>query len=136
MRVVVGTNVVVSAILRDRNPERAILHLVGNPECEWIASEEILAEYREVLRRPRFGLAPEILGRWDERFRTALALWPVNVPVDFPRDQKDAKFLACMLASQAEFLLTGDRDFEEAKTFPGINVISVSRFVTQFCKQS
>jgi putative PIN family toxin of toxin-antitoxin system len=57
MRVVVDTNVVVSAILRDRNPEKAILHLVANPECEWVASEEILAEYREVLRRPRFGLS-------------------------------------------------------------------------------
>lgn len=133
MRVVVDTNVVVSAILRDRNPERAILHLIGNPECEWIASEEILAEYREVLRRPRFGLAPEILARWDERFRTALAIWPVNVPVDFPRDQEDAKVLACALASQADFLLTGDRDFENAKVFAGVNIISVSRFVAQFC---
>lgn len=58
MRVVVDTNVVVSAILRDRNPEKAILHLVENPDCEWLASEDILAEYREVMRRPRFGLSP------------------------------------------------------------------------------
>jgi putative PIN family toxin of toxin-antitoxin system len=136
MRVVVDTNVVVSAILRDSNPERAILHLIGNSECEWIASEEILAEYREVLRRPRFGLAPEILARWDERFAKAVAIWPVDVPVNFPRDQKDAKFLACVLASRANFLLTGDRDFEEAKLFTGVNVISASRFVAEFCKES
>jgi putative PIN family toxin of toxin-antitoxin system len=133
MKVVVDTNVVVSAILRDRNPEKAILYLVANPECEWVASGEIVAEYREVLRRPRFGLAPEILTQWDERFRTALALWPVNEPLDFPRDQKDAKFLACALAAQADFLLTGDRDFEDAKGFAGVKIISVSRFVAQFC---
>ena len=134
MRVVVDTNVVVSAILRDRNPEKAILQLVENPDCEWLASEEILAEYREVLRRPRFGLSPEILARWEERFRAAIALWPVTVPVDFPRDPKDAKFIACVLAAQADFLLTGDRDFEEAKTFPNVKMISVSRFVAEFCR--
>jgi uncharacterized protein len=134
MRVVVDTNVVVSAILRDRNPEKAVLYLVGNPDCEWLASEEILAEYREVLRRPRFGLSAGILAEWDERFRNAIAIWPVTVPVDFPRDQKDAKFLACALASKADYLLTGDRDFEEAKSFPNVKVISVSSFVTQFCQ--
>ncbi len=133
MRVVVDTNVVVSAILRDRNPENAILHLVESPECEWLASDEILAEYREVMRRPRFGLSPEILARWDERFRKAIAVWPLKVPVDFPRDQKDAKFLACLLASNADFLLTGDRDFEEAKPFPTVKIISVGRFVSEFC---
>ncbi len=133
MRVVVDTNVVVSAILRDRNPEKATLHLVENPDCEWLASEEILAEYREVMRRPRFGLSPEILTRWDDRFREAIAVWPVTVPVDFPRDQKDAKFLACVLASQADYLLTGDRDFEETKAFPNVKIISVSRFVAEFC---
>jgi putative PIN family toxin of toxin-antitoxin system len=133
MRVVVDTNLVVSAILRDRNPEKAILHLVENPECEWVASEEILAEYREVLRRPRFGLSPDILARWDQRFRQAIAVWPVTLPVDFPRDQKDARFIACALASKADFLLTGDRDFEDTKAFPNVKVISVSTFVTQFC---
>lgn len=28
--------------------------------------------------------------------------------VDFPRDQKDAKFLACALTTNAEFFITGD----------------------------
>lgn len=133
MRVVVDTNVVVSAILRDRNPEKAILHLVKNPDCEWLASEEILAEHREVMRRPRFGLSPEILARWDDRFSKAVAVWPVTVPVNFPRDQKDAKFIACVLASKADFLLTGDRDFEEAKDFPNVKIMSVGRFVAEFC---
>jgi putative PIN family toxin of toxin-antitoxin system len=134
MRVVVDTNVVVSAILRDRNPEKAILHLVANPKCEWVASEEILAENREVLRRPRFGLSADLLARWDDRFSSAIAIWPVTVPVDFPRDQKDAKFLACALAAEADYLLTGDRDFEEAAGIGKVQMISVGRFVAEFCQ--
>ena len=42
MRVVVDTNIVVSAILRDRLPERVILFIIARPDFEWVASQEIL----------------------------------------------------------------------------------------------
>ncbi len=50
MRVVVDTNVVASTILRDRLPEPVILFIIARPDFEWVASQEILTEYREVLR--------------------------------------------------------------------------------------
>jgi len=40
----VDTNVVVSALFRGRDPERVLSHLIANADCEWVASEEILAE--------------------------------------------------------------------------------------------
>jgi putative PIN family toxin of toxin-antitoxin system len=134
MRVVVDTNVVVSAILRDRNPERAIVHLVESADWEWVASSDILAEYRAVLRRPKFALPATMLEEWDERFRKAIVLWPVTLPPEFQRDPKDAKFIACVLASEADYLLTGDRDFESATGFPGVQTVGVSQFVSQFCR--
>ena len=133
MRVLVDTNVVVSAILRDRVPEKVILFLIGNPDAEWVASDEILAEYREVLRRPKFGLSAELLTAWDERF-ASLGVWPVTMPVDFPRDAKDAKFLACALAAEADYFITGDRDFEEAPPLGKTRVLSVSRFHAEVCE--
>ena len=56
MKVVVDTNVLVSAAIRDRNPEKVILAIVQRPEITWIATPSILAEYREVLARPKLGL--------------------------------------------------------------------------------
>jgi predicted nucleic acid-binding protein len=52
----------------------------------------------------------------------------VNVLIDFPRDRKDAIFLACALESQADFLITGDRDFEDIDNFNGTKILSVSQF--------
>ena len=46
MRVVVVTNVVVSAILRDRLPEQVILFIIARPDFEWAASQEILTAHR------------------------------------------------------------------------------------------
>ena len=128
MRVVVVTNVVVSAILRDRLPERVILFIIARPDFEWVASREILTEYREVLRRPKFGLPETVLSQWDDRFRAAVAEWPVEVPVSFPRDLKDAKFLACALAANADFFITGDQDFAEAGRLVRTKIVSVRQF--------
>jgi putative PIN family toxin of toxin-antitoxin system len=128
MRVVVDTNVVVSAILRDRLPERVILFIIARPDFEWVASPEILTEYREVLRRPKFGLPETVLTQWDDRFRFAVAEWPADVPVSFPRDLKDAKFLACALAADADFFITGDLDFAEAGKVGRTKIVSVRQF--------
>jgi putative PIN family toxin of toxin-antitoxin system len=128
MRVVIDTNVVVSAILRDRLPETVLLFILARPDFEWVASPEILVEYREVLRRPKFALPDSILKQWDERFRAAIAEWPIETSVPFPRDAKDAKFLACALAADADFLITGDRDFAESRKLGKTKILSVSQF--------
>jgi putative PIN family toxin of toxin-antitoxin system len=134
MRVVVDTNVVVSAILRDRLPEKILLFILGHPDFEWVASGEILAEYCEVLRRPKFALPDAVLSEWDERFRSAIAEWPVEISVSFPRDVKDAKFLACALAAEADFFITGDQDFTEARKLEHTKIISVNQFNELVCR--
>ncbi len=50
MRVIVDTNILVSAVLKDRDPELVIQFIVDNPTFEWIASQAILTEYKEVLK--------------------------------------------------------------------------------------
>jgi len=134
MKVVVDTNVVVSAILRDRLPEKVLLFIIAHPEFEWVASPEILAEYREVLRRPKFALPDAVLSRWDDRFHAAIAEWPVDIPVSFPRDSKDAKFLACALAAAADFFVTGDSDFTDARKIGHTKIMTVSQFEELVCR--
>jgi putative PIN family toxin of toxin-antitoxin system len=132
--VVVDTNVVVSAILRDRVPEKVLLFIIARPDFQWVASPEILTEYREVLRRPKFGLPDSLLSQWDERLDSAIAEWPVEMPVSFPRDVKDARFPACALAADVDFLVTGDRDFTEARKLGRTKIVSVSQFNELVCR--
>ena len=46
-------------------------------EFRWLVTPEILTEYAEVLRRPKFGLDQETLERWPG----LLTMRTVNVPV-------------------------------------------------------
>ena len=70
MKVVIDTNVLVSAALRDRGPERVVLFVAEHPEFEWVVSVEILREYMEVLARPRFALPRDLLRRWARLLET------------------------------------------------------------------
>ena len=56
IRVVVDTNVVVSANLIDKGPSAAILDLAANQRILMFVSAPVLAEYEEVLQRPRLKL--------------------------------------------------------------------------------
>ncbi|MGH9900911.1 MAG: putative toxin-antitoxin system toxin component, PIN family [Pyrinomonadaceae bacterium] len=128
MKVIIDTNVVVSAALKDRTPEEVILFVVGQEDFEWIISSAIVEEYNEVLGREKFGLPLEVLRKWREMFEQMTTLLEVEIEVDFPRDRKDAKFLECALAADADFLITGDKDFTEAQKIVRTVILSVSQF--------
>jgi putative PIN family toxin of toxin-antitoxin system len=109
MRVVIDTNVLVSAALKDRDPELVVLFVAENPDFEWIVSRGIIDEYIEVLSRKKFGLSAEIKDRWRSLLLRATTCVETIDTVDFPRDQKDARFLACAISGGAAFFITGDK---------------------------
>jgi len=132
MKIIIDTNVIISAVLKGRTPRQVIQFIIDSDDCDWLVSLEILSEYREVLSRPKFKLSEMILKEWFDIFETATQLVKVDLSVDFPRDRKDAKFLACAMVSKADFLVTGDRDFEEVKDLGYTRIIMVSQFKALF----
>jgi len=133
MRVVVDTNVLVSAVLRNRDPNFVIRFVVADPNTEWIASTDILLEYREVLSRPKFKLPAAILDNWFGVLDDHVVLVPVTVEIDLPRDRKDAKFLSCAASACAQVFVTGDRDFSDAQKLLDTIIFSVSQFKQEVC---
>src|SRR5947209_2796597 len=83
-------------------------YAAGRDDWRWIVSPEILAEYADVLRRPKFALDEPVLKGWTAllALRTINVGSPPEMP-DFPRDPKDAPFLAAALAARADLLITG-----------------------------
>jgi uncharacterized protein len=62
--------------------------------------------------------------------RTLLVPSPV-VDTSISRDPKDAIFLAAALASNADYLITGDRDLLEASTSIATRIVSVVDFAAE-----
>lgn len=133
MKVVIDTNVLVSAVLKDRDPEAVVQFVAGRADIEWIVSPGILAEYRDVLSRPKFGLPEDIQQSWFEMIDALTVPCDVGLEIDFPRDRKDAKFLSRAIAASADYFITGDRDFTGAQKLLSTKILSVSQFKKLVC---
>jgi putative PIN family toxin of toxin-antitoxin system len=90
MKVVIDTNILVSAAIRDGITETVIQFIGDRPEVEWIVSQEIMTEYIEVLQRRKLKLTEEVQQEWIDLLQTVTKLIEVNFDIDFPRDRKDA----------------------------------------------
>ncbi len=60
-RVVIGTNILVSALLQAESLPAAVLALAFSGRVQLCVSEDIFGEYDEVIRRQRFKLPPEVV---------------------------------------------------------------------------
>ena len=133
MKVIIDTNVLVSAVLKGREARDVIQFVVDSPNCDWVVSEEILAEYQDVLSRKKFKLTDEVRKEWLDVIDLVTKLVDVQVTIDFARDRKDEKFLACAVAAEADFLITGDSDFNQAQNLVNTTIVSVSMFKRLVC---
>ncbi|HEY6172297.1 MAG TPA: putative toxin-antitoxin system toxin component, PIN family [Candidatus Kapabacteria bacterium] len=129
MKVVIDTNVIISAGLRGRKPKQIIDTIINSPEYEWVVSQAILDEYSEVIHRKKFHFSQEQISYWTDVFSSLEMIEDNDVATHFPRDPKDEKFLKCAFASDADYFLTGDNDFQEIEKIGNTIRISVSEFI-------
>ena len=129
IRVVIDTNVVVSANLRDEGLPAAILDLAANKTILMCVSEAVLAEYKEVLNRPRLKLSPQRIARSLSVIRkTSLLVKPTRTVTLIKDDEPDNRLLECAHAAGAEYLVTGNtRHFP--KTFEATTILPPKRFI-------
>lgn len=109
IRVVLDTNVVVSAHLKSEGYERHVLDLALAGKLQLAASAAILEEYEGVLRRPRFRLTPRQVGRSLRLIRAATKMVTPHRALNIARDRADNRFLECAEAAKADYLVTGNQ---------------------------
>uniref|UniRef100_Q02AM1 Nucleic acid-binding protein contains PIN domain-like protein n=1 Tax=Solibacter usitatus (strain Ellin6076) TaxID=234267 RepID=Q02AM1_SOLUE len=108
LRLVIDTNIVISAALKPDDLQRTVLLLAVTKPARLYVSEEILAEYREVLMRPEFrirkGLRQQLL---ELISRHSHAISPSR-RLQVTSDPDDNKFLECADAARCDYLVTGN----------------------------
>jgi uncharacterized protein len=128
--VVVDTNVVVSAAFWPRSEDRRCFALLARRKCGLAVTEAILEEYRVLAARIGRRECPEKdptpFLEWIER--VALLMEPAPLGKQRSRDVKDDPFLACALASLAEFIVTKDKDLLELGKPFGVEIVTPRDF--------
>jgi putative PIN family toxin of toxin-antitoxin system len=109
LRLVVDTNVLISAALKPTGLQRTILLLSITKPARLYVSKPILEEYSDVLARPelriRKGLRQQLLRLIQNHSYTVIPKWRL----DLTSDPDDNKFLECADASHADYLVTGNQ---------------------------
>jgi putative PIN family toxin of toxin-antitoxin system len=135
MKIVLDTNVLVAGLLSPFGPCGEIVRMVSSGEVTLCFDALILAEYREVLHRSKFGFDKEkVAALLDhiEHCGHTVAASPLRHSLPDPDDEP---FLKVAIAGKAVCLVTGNASHFPAKLSQGWKVLSPSRFLTIYKKQ-
>ena len=108
MKVVLDTNVYISAILFGGKPER-IRELSKEGKVEVLVSEAIISEIAEVLRRKFDWESWRISQVIDEVRETATLTIPRQSVSLIEADDADNRVLECALEGSAQYIVSGDK---------------------------
>jgi uncharacterized protein len=109
LRLVVDTNVLVSAWLKPEGLPRTVILLALSKPVRWYVSDAILSEYAIVLARPelkvRRNLRQQLLQLIKNHVQIVVPspLYPVTT------DPADNIFVECADAARADYLVTGNQ---------------------------
>ena len=133
VRVVIDTNVAVSAALLPRSVPRQAFDRALEHGAVLISSATV-AELNDILRRPRF----DKYVHEDERFEFLATLVRdaelvrVTDVVTVCRDPKDNKFLELALSGKATHIVSGDGDLLVLHPFHGLLILTPQLFLAQW----
>ena len=132
MNVVLDTNVLVAGLLTPHGPSGRVVDLLLNGELIPCFDDRIMAEYREVLGRAKFGfdrVQIEAVLDYIEGEGTHIVAVPLRMALP---DPDDLAFLEVAVAAQAECLITGNLRHFPAKLRHGLRVETPHEFIEQW----
>ena len=135
MRIVLDTNVLVSAFLWDGTPGR-LIEMAGEKEIQLFTSRPLIDELTVTLAKKKLtkpiantGLSADQMLRNYRRLTTLVTVRQLVQQVS--RDADDDQVLACALAARANLVVSGDRDLLDLKSFEGIRIVTAAEALTR-----
>ena len=132
MKIVVDTNVLVSALIRPEGVPARILDLILSGQVKIVIDHRIYAEYQDVLLRPEFGFAPDPVGNLlDFLLQSGERVYAITTSIALP-DADDGKFLEVAIDGSVDFLVTGNLKYFPLRQRHGVLVVSPREWWNQW----
>ena len=132
IKVVIDTNVVVSALLFGGIPKK-IVAFWQSGKIKPVTSKDIIEEYIRVLTYPEFKLSEE-----EINFLLYTEILPYFDVIDtrtgppiIKQDPADDNFLRCAIAAGAEYVISGNRHLLALEVYQEIKILSQVDFINR-----
>ena len=131
IRVVLDTNIFVSAIVFGGKPRR-IIDSVALNTISLVMAEEMVTEMRRIV----VDKFPDFLRDLHkvEKLIESDAIWVKLglVGVSASRDPDDDKFIEAALMGEAQYIVSGDKDLLDLRNYEGVQIMSPAEFLRRF----
>lgn len=129
MRVVIDTNVLVSAALKESSLPALAVYLIER-RGGLLKSTATEQELLQVMARPRLAalIAPRFL-EWLTKLMAAAEMVTIVERVAACRDPKDDKFLELAVNGRADVVVSGDNDLLALHPFREIPIVQPAAFI-------
>ncbi len=133
LRVVIDTNVLVSALNYPDGPPAEVLELLFHGEIEVYISPFILGEVERILRE-KFDLSHQRIQRALSPLRAiTYEVQPQTRLAVITNKDADNRILECAVEAEADYIVSGDkRHILPLKEFQGIKILSPAEFLSSF----
>ena len=109
LRLVIDTNVVVSAALKPEGLQRTVLLLAMTKSVRWYVSEAIVAEYALVLARPELKIRRSSRQQLLQLIKNHARVVVPSRMAQITSDPDDNIFVECADGAHADYLVTGNQ---------------------------
>ena len=128
IRIIIDTNLWISFLIGRKLS--SLLDLMSYPEFQLVISTELIEEIHDVVSRPKLAKYytsenVNMLMKYMKDFSLTFELG--NIPSRC-RDPKDDYLLELALVSDADFLVTGDKDLLEVKKIGNCQIVTAMEF--------
>jgi len=108
LRLVIDTNVVISAAIKPAGLQRTVLLLAMTKPARWYVSRPILEEY-SVLARPELKIRKGLQRQLWQLIKNRSHLVATTRHLEVTSDPDDNVFLECADSARADYLVTGNQ---------------------------
>jgi len=127
-KVVIDTNILISAIGRNSKPEECP-KLILEDKIEAFTTQGMLDEVSEVLKYDKFNFSEQEQQKFLEILVSEFRFVNPEISINQSEDLDDNKFLECAVSADADYIISGDSDLLELKEYEGITITKPETFL-------
>lgn len=137
-KIVIDTNILVSALIQRSYPYHIVVDVFSNDKIQLCLSEELFAEYFNVLNRKKFSKYPDFIANAQTLLvdieKIAVKFYPA-VRLKIIHDADDNKLLELAETCHADFLITGNTNDFTMHEYKGTKIVTPKEYYSEFIKE-
>ena len=128
VKIILDTNLWISFLITDNFTQ--LDEILFTKKAKLVFSMELLEEFLDVIKRPKLRrfFSPEDIAELLEIIEEHAIFIEVKSELDLCRDKKDNFLLSLAKDSNADYLITGDKDLLELKSIESTKIITITEF--------